>query len=905
MGNNDLSIHVVSETHWDREWYLPFEQFRIRLVNMFDNLLGILSEKDNYVSFMMDGQSILLDDYLEIKPENFDIIKKLVEQGRILIGPWYVLPDEILISGETHIRNYLAGDSTCKKFGKKMNIGYLPDSFGHPSCIPQLLKGLGMDTAVFWRGTPGYVENTEFIWQSPDGSSVLANWLPFGYGNASKLSPQLDLTYERIMKLVEKLGNMSSTGVILLMNGSDHIEPQGNTGDIIEKLAQAGLLDIRHSTLPDFFAELKERVKDLKVYTGEFRSTEKSPLLGGTLGTRMYLKQRNNEIVTMAEKWLEPSSAISSITGREYPGGIIKNCWRYILQNQPHDSICGCSIDRVHREMMSRYDKAEDIITYVVSENLSHIAGIIKTGHNGAPVVVFNTLGSSRSEVVETNVDFDSVLVSKVDFSESVIEEYEDNNDTSLFISDVEIVDDEGNPVMCTLLKCIRADFMKLSPDTLPEISKVSRCTVQFFAGNIPSCGYRLFYARPVYRNQSSNNKPVRDVVHEHTTDGIIKIENEYFEVVPDLNDGTINIYDRESGKIYKGLNRLEDDGDRGDEYTFSFCEGDKPVGIRKDNIKAGIYCNSLLQKVLLIETQFDLPEKLDQRNRNVRCEKTICCPIKTYITLYSGVRRVDVRTVFENHAMDHRLRAVFPSNIKAEKSYAESAFFIDERPVSKPDVYHWEEMPYATHPQKTFVDLNDGKAGLAIANKGLPEYEIIEENGQSSIALTLLRSVGWLSRPDLITRKGNGGWMLETPEAQCPGINTYEYSILPHSGDWNTACIYKTAHEFNCPVMAVRAEAVEYERILPGNLSFIDIQPKQLILSAFKMSEDNLGYIVRFYNTTPEVVKGRVLFGFKAVRVEKVMLNENAVEEIEIVDNSVSVDAGKWEIVTIKIRTG
>ena len=179
------TLTVVSHTHWDREWYQPFQEYRLRLVQLIDRLLDLLDGEPAYRCFTLDGQTILLEDYLEVRPYRREKLQDYVQQGRLQIGPWYILPDEFLVSPEATIRNLILGDRVARQFGPKMQVGYIPDSFGHVSQLPQILRGFGLDTAVTWRGI-GPAPN-EFRWIGADGTDVLAIHLRGGYGNAAFL----------------------------------------------------------------------------------------------------------------------------------------------------------------------------------------------------------------------------------------------------------------------------------------------------------------------------------------------------------------------------------------------------------------------------------------------------------------------------------------------------------------------------------------------------------------------------------------------------------------------------------------------------------------------------------------------------------------------------------------------
>ncbi|MFZ2095000.1 MAG: hypothetical protein WAV05_00030, partial [Anaerolineales bacterium] len=226
------TLHLVSHTHWDREWYLTFQQFRLKLVHLMDHLLEIFENNAEYKYFLLDGQTIILEDYLEIRPERESEIVQYIKQGRLFIGPWYISPDEFLISPEAHIRNLLEGDRLCQKYGGKMSIGYLPDTFGHIGQMPQILQGFGITEACAWRGLED--QPCELNWEAPDGSSVLLSFLRESYSNAANLTTSdPDKFTKEIQELSLSLSASSLSGQILLMNGTDHMEPSDDLTNAI------------------------------------------------------------------------------------------------------------------------------------------------------------------------------------------------------------------------------------------------------------------------------------------------------------------------------------------------------------------------------------------------------------------------------------------------------------------------------------------------------------------------------------------------------------------------------------------------------------------------------------------------------------------------------------------------
>src|SRR5258706_8821627 len=449
-----LNIHVVSHTHWDREWYLTREQFRFRLVALVDRLLDLLDADPNYKYFHLDGQTIVLEDYLEIRPEQEPRLRKAIEDGRILIGPWYVMPDEFLVTGESLGRNLIRGHRISRDFGAPMPVGYLPDLFGHVGQMPQIWRQFGLDNTMWWRGFGG--TNAEYWWEAPDGSRVLMMHLPpEGYCNATRIVFDPDAMMARAAEKIGYERARTRVGQALLMNGVDHVEPHTAIPALIDKLSAIADQRARHSTLPAYVAAVRAAVEssrpDLDTVVGELRGgTDYANLLPGVLSARVYLKQQNADIQTLLESYAEPLSVFASLATRtprasereqlnpmkrepvpgppkraailerepsssmerepfrraepfRYPAGELRYAWKTLLQNHPHDSICGCSIDAVHEENMNRFARATQVGDAVVESALDAIADSVPAPSSPGVIraVVVNTDATERAQVVE------------------------------------------------------------------------------------------------------------------------------------------------------------------------------------------------------------------------------------------------------------------------------------------------------------------------------------------------------------------------------------------------------------------------------------------------------------------------------------------------------------------------
>jgi len=405
---NTTTLLLVPHTHWDREWYQTFQQFRLRLVRAVDLVLDTLERDPAFTCFMLDGQTVLLDDYLEVRPEHAERLRTLARSGRLLTGPWYVQPDEFLVGGESLIRNLQVGRRMAAPYGGAMPVGYLPDSFGHIAQLPQILRGFGLDNAVLWRGVGPEIKANEFRWAAADGSEVLVIWLgdEFGYSNAANLPLDGQALAVRAQQVAERLRPRTAGSYLLLMNGSDHLEPQVGLPAALaaanEHLRESGM-ELRIGSLPDFIATLRETLPaGTALHSGELRSGYYAHLLPGVLSTRMWLKQRNAACEAQLVRWTEPAVAYAWALGEAHPTCLVELAWKYLLPNHAHDSICGCGIDQVHREMLPRFDQSEQIAIELTSEALHSIAAHVETRGpaHAVPLVVFNPGPGPRTEVV-------------------------------------------------------------------------------------------------------------------------------------------------------------------------------------------------------------------------------------------------------------------------------------------------------------------------------------------------------------------------------------------------------------------------------------------------------------------------------------------------------------------------
>jgi 2-O-(6-phospho-alpha-D-mannosyl)-D-glycerate hydrolase len=904
-------VIFVSHTHWDREWYVTEEKFKMMLLELVDRVIDMLLTDPEYNCFMLDGQTVMLEDYLQICPEKESIIRDFVESGRLIIGPWYVLPDEYLISGEGHIRNYLYGDKVCSRFNAKMNRGYLPDSFGHPSQMPQILKGLGMNEIIFWRGLGPEITETEFIWKGIDGSELVGINMPYSYGIGACLPDTTKPFLKRVEKIIDRLAPLTKNKAILVMQGVDHVAPMREFPSLLKE-ANSALADYEliQGSLDDYLNEI-DTAQITQTTEGELRSGYKAYLLGGTLSARAYLKQANEQVETELIGYAEPLSLFAAVMcGTEYPRNQIDHAWRSYLRNMPHDSICGCSIDAVHEEMMIRFRNLEIINKHLIKNAVEKISEQLMVMNPGSvedsslelsadgQFVVYNPLFWKRNDVVRVMLCFEENLLRKVNYDTGELEEfcpvYSDKLPNSLTI-----IDPAGHEFQGNIIEWLDDDEMKLSLDTQPEMNQTRNAVIEFIAIDALPLSTALYS----YKWEFDASTLESDLDFKA---GISVIENDHYQIRVKLEDGSLVLRDKESNLEFINFLSYSDSGDAGDEYTYSPPAKDSLCISRI--VAAEIHGNT--ENSLSVLSEILIPESLSD-DRQKRSENLVPTQVETLFQLHPGSRRLDITVNVDNRSKDHRLRMQLHTGIMSDYSYADGIFSIDKRRNSdvKHDYRNWIESPN-TNPHKTFVTVAAKDAAFTLINKGVPEYEVFQNSeGVSIIALTLIRSVGWLSRPDLLSRKGNGGWTIPTPDAQCEGKSTIECAITLGKC-WNPGKIARQAEAFTRPLAAFSCKKRDERKVLRRrdncvveSMSLFSLETEGIIVSSIKQSEKGGGIVLRCTNITDQPIKALLVFRISLSNAAKGNLAETVWESLEIDEDSLRFTVMPMEIATILLE--
>ena len=891
-----LDIHVVSHTHWDREWYLTQEQFRLRLVALVDRLLDLLDSDPSYKHFHLDGQTIVLEDYLEIRPEQEARLRAAIESGRILIGPWYVMPDEFLVSGESLVRNLLRGDRLSRQFGTPMPVGYLPDLFGHVGQMPQIWRQVGLDNTILWRGFGG--RGAEYWWEAPDGSRVLMMHLPpEGYCNATRIVFDPVETQARAAATIAYERARTRTGQALLMNGVDHVEPQAAVPALIERLSAEPDQRARHSTLPAYVAAVRAAVEaakpPLETVVGELRGgTDYANLLPGVLSARVYLKQQNARVQTLLESYAEPLSVFASMAARaqapafRYPAGELRYAWKTLLQNHPHDSICGCSIDAVHEENMTRFARARQVADGLCDAALDAVADAVPPPPDGVVrAIVVNTEARDRARVVEAFIDL------PIDSAEPwrKVDEHALDRPVTFWprgSTIVEVRTADGAPVDFQILDERDVVHHEMSRCETPWALNVRRVHVAWWAPSIPPCGYTVFDL-----SVARGARQVSDTISQNWPE------------IGVSDDGTFIVTDRRSGQVYRHVAAIEDVGDVGDEYNYCPPAADR----RLTNAHATIVSiarvvDGPLRRTLRVELDLPVP-RAAEADRSRRSATTVPVRVAIDATVDRGSPRVRFDVVVRNKASDHRLRILFPTGAgRVDAARADTAFDVVTRPARQPNPPTiTNEAPVSAAPMTSVVDAGDARVGAAVIAKGLMEYEIVDD--EPTVAVTLIRAVGDLSRNDLATRpSGHAGPPVATPGAQCHGTHRFEIAFEPHGEPPTAGALLASARDHNIPPRVVTARARGGSAPLTHAFLRLERTAGDVVLSALKRAEDRASVIVRLFNPGTTDAHATLTPGVPVSAAYEVNLLEERQSDLRVVDGGVAVTLAPRQIRTIEL---
>jgi alpha-mannosidase/mannosylglycerate hydrolase len=844
MPNSIRKVHFVISTHWDREWYQSFQGFRYRLVRMLDEVIEVMQQDSRFGFFQTDGQSIILEDYLEIRKDRQEVLHQLVSEGRIETGPWYVLPDEFLVSGESLLRNLYEGIRVAKSFGKASDAGFVCDIFGHNSQIPQILRGFGIDNFFMWRGMNEKVCAANFRWRSLDGSEVFTHRFgpTWGYcdydyrvrkGHQILVCPTLEEMVKDLVEEVHLQAARTPTQALLIFDGGDHLEIEPRTADLIEAtnkvLAPEGF-EIQISTLSKYMVDIrKEEEVITDVVSGELREpsngTDEQWLIPGVLSSRIHQKQHNRHCEDLLCLWAEPFSAIARRYGLVGSGEFLHLAWRYLLQNHPHDSICGCSIDKVHNDMDYRFNQCEEITTEVLNDSLKKmvcaVPGEVTTSR--FPVLVANPMTYERDEVIDLTVHLPADCPTYQEFFG-----FERKPGFRIF-------DTDGTEIPYQLLhqSLDRTGFF-YKPRYFPSGLKEHLVKVALKL-SLPALGTRTLWIETV---TGPTRFPGKGMATSATS---MANENLTIEIHP---NGTLTLTDRRGGHSYNSLLLLEDRADIGDGWYHGMAVNDEIYSSRGSHAAIALVEDGPEKCTFKVEVSLEVPTHFEF-NTMTRARQLGILKVTHWISLRKHGQQVEIHTEIENTMRDHRIRVLFPTQLQVDTYWADSPFDAIERPIPlREDNFRYKELEVDTKPQYTWTALQDkdtaSSRGLAVISVGLPESAVLDTPDRP-IALTLLRGF-----KRAVFKDGNeeGGQIL--------GLHHFDYWLMPIQKEINPVQLGRAGQALSAGIRTVQADPRDEHlsgNIHPDCFSLLKVSGEVLVSSIRPCGAKGLS--VRLFNPT------------------------------------------------------
>jgi mannosylglycerate hydrolase len=941
----EYNVHVVSGSHWDREWRFTAVQSKLRLADLIDDLLDMLDEFKDYRCFHIDGGAIVLEDYISVRPENAERVRRMVAEGRLVQSNWYTLPETNIIAGEALIRNLLIGRRISDKLGGSMKSGYTATGYGQPSQLPQIYRGFGIGNALFYRGTNKHQTPPVFKWVGRDGSDLMVvrgfdettrtNWFFYAYYPLALGKKCRDLSYDYKMEdhpvhmadetlydtaftmlnetvefrkdrldLIENYRNFRETfypyaigSILPALDLEDNMYPWPHLPELIAALNE--VLDdthIRQSSMDEMFAAIAAEVAgtDLHVEHGEMRYAGIEPgfngLLGMTQSSRTRIKILNEECETALITVAEPLAAMAAALGARYPRPHLDEAWRSLLMNHAHDSVCGSAVDRAHDDMLYRFSETKTIADEVAKRSCQSLwkridhSGEIFDG--GQVVTIFNVLPFARGGVYPLVVDL-PVESDKEGFNMGL------PSVGSAIRQNFDIVDENGVKVEYELLSC-EANSMAIEIDSDANVNFPVERNRLLLRTELPGLGYKSLAIRPRAPEYVKNPVPgkSRGLIAQH---GAI-LENEYLRVSIKPN-GTFDLFDKENGRNFEQCHYFDDRGSIGNAHLDG-----RPV---RDCAVTSLGCSSTitmtesnpLRGVFRIDLTMLIPAEGDASDRSAAM---LAMPISSWLTLHKGSRRLEIRTRVDNRAKDHRLAVMFPTGMDTDTIAVETPFAVETRNFMWKQTGDNFEPHYAYQPMLGLIDMCDTRSGLAFMNKGLREYAVYDDP-RRTVGLTLLRTHrAYMTAATVLTPAEKENY----PGVQNPGVQEFEYALCPHSGDWQTGRSLLESQDYRASIRAIQGPAKKAD--LPATQSLFKIEPEgRVMLSALCQSEDGKSTTLRIWNTLDEPIDAKLgtSLPFRTAQISNLGEDETGAELV-MREGRIELKLKAAQIATLKLKT-
>ncbi len=736
-----MQHYIILHTHWDREWYFTTSDSLVLMDRTFKN---IITELELYpeISFCLDGQYSIIEEFLNINPELEQKVTKLVRANRLQIGPWYTQTDTQLVAGESIIRNlYYGMNKTINRFGKVMEVGYLPDTFGFCHQMPEIYNLAGIDKAVFWRGADFKKGNQPyFLWQGAGNSTVKTINLYGGYGMAKGFSANDNFVKKTLQPIINNYRNLGIKGNILIPVGNDQFEIKTDVPLKIEQINKINKINLKISDYATSIEEIFSN-QDFAKYQGEFRKTAYTRLHKSIGSVRYDLKQNNYEVEQLLINEVEPLFVIGQQFNINPSINLLYNAWSLLFEGHAHDGICGCISDAVYEDMINRIKRAKEI-----AESLKNL--ILKE--------ISQKLQLQNSEVLLINPStFEQELHEITIYTK---EQYVKFKNVDSEIINTDIIEAKNDALVETAIGNVYEQLPQMYCHKMLVKHKMKPLAIEV-----------LKLSKNVIIDKNS--------ISENNT-----ISNQTMNITIENNKINLSINNRS----YDNIIKLIDVANDGDTYDYSPLKGDKEIDYQIiDYTKQ----TTKFKEELNIKLKAILPKSL-----NDRIEKTNLC--ENIITLTMSLKDNDDKLYFHinlnNNVLSHKLMARINVGTKINKTISSSAYGEISRNVYlNNEIKNWEqtnvEKPVSIETFDGFVRAQNNDI-LIISDFG-KEYQA----HKTFIDLTIFATTNELGKSNLIHRPGRasgdvtkkGHVKIMTPKAQCLGQINFSFALSLATEDY------------------------------------------------------------------------------------------------------------------------
>lgn len=838
--------HCIHHTHWDLIWYFTAQDATVQFVyNMKELLEGFLSGKVDH--FFLDGQTVPIDEYIRIHPEDKEYISELIKNEQLIIGPFHSQLDCFICNGESVINNLRLGIKKSNELGKSSPIAYLPDSFGHSYDFPKIFRLFGIENFVITRGVgDNYGLDSEFYMKSNDGSEILVCVMLSGYGygcyafKEGLLFENSATDYNKISvhSLIDRLLKYSTIeNEFVFPLGFDQNPAIFNISKQIDyyNQIQDDIL-FKQTTWKEFCDHVRKHGKNLKKYEGELFSTQYHRLHKSIFSARADIKALQDKCERVLTYELQPLMCMLDSLGIPYDHGLIDNMWDTLLKCQTHSSatLTDETNHYIERETMNAYHLASSTKIYL----MKLVSISLKKENHSMPLVVFNTLPVKRKQIIKMKI-----LTKTPEF------EIRDGTDVLTY----------------TILKSIKKNNGVLRKDValIDQNKFYYETDILLETSLFDGIGYKVY---DIVEKENSHY----DIVHQYNR----FIENKRYQIYQD-EEGIV-IYDKKLHQKMPQALYLEESGDEGDSFDYSYPTHDYILtdDFSDANVK---YYTSEHAQWMIIKGKMTIPYHLKNRKNKILDQQM---PYEITITLNKNSNRINIKGVIHNSSLQHRVRFVVKGYTKHDYSYAGTQFSVIKRETHPQELEYWKEKQWFEEPSPTFPLLNhvsmiEKEKTISVFTRSSKEYELIGDDYQD-LAITLFRSYGAMGYPDLHRRPGRPSGLdymiFETPQCQMLKDNHFEFAIQYFESydanqitnayiDYACDILYYQKQDFDKsihPISYFPTNKWKYD--LPDEYQFFVIEDSTVNFGSIVQSDISNGYILRLYNSKENDISGGII---------------------------------------------